>query len=87
MINNHFEDLGDEGLLALIGDSTNADSVGYSKSESEVNEELTKIFSRYDKRIVATCFSSNIARIESIAKAAQKNNRKVVLIGRSMKRT
>ena len=82
-----FKDLGNEGLLALIGDSTNADSIGYSKSEFEVREELTKIFSRYNKRIVATCFSSNIARIESIAKAAQKNNRKVVLIGRSMKRT
>ena len=82
-----FEDLGNENLLALIGDSTNADSVGSSKSESEVKEELINIFSRYDKRIVTTCFSSNIARIESIAKAAEKNNRKVVLIGRSMKRT
>ena len=81
-----FENLGEEGLLALIGDSTNADSVGTSKSESDVGEELTKLFTRYDKRIVTTCFSSNIARIENIAKAAKKNNRKVVLIGRSMKR-
>ncbi len=82
-----FEDLGNEGLLAVIGDSTNADTTGVSKSEFEIREELTNIFARYDKRIVATCFSSNIARIESIAKAAQKNNRKVILIGRSMKRT
>ncbi len=81
-----FKELGEEGLLALIGDSTNADQLGYSQSESEVREELTKLFSRYNKRIVATCFSSNIARIESIAIAAEKNNRKVVLIGQSMKR-
>ncbi len=82
-----FKDLGDEGLLALIGDSTNADILGYSKSEYEVKEELTKIFSRYNYRIIATCFSSNITRMESIAFAAKKNNRKVAVIGRSMRRT
>ena len=82
-----FKNLGNEGILALIGDSTNADKVGYSKSEGEVRNELIKLFSRYTQRIVITCFSSNIARIESIAIAAHKNNRKVALIGRSMKRT
>ena len=82
-----FEDLGNQNLLALIGDSTNADINGKSNSEQEVSNELNTIFSRYNKRIVATCFSSNIARIQSIAKAAKKNNRKVALIGRSMKRT
>tara|TARA_B100000686_G_scaffold352202_1_gene453367 strand:+ start:385 stop:2058 length:1674 start_codon:yes stop_codon:yes gene_type:complete len=83
----NFKKIGEEGILALIGDSTNADTIGFSKSESDVRDELIKIFSRYDKRIVTTCFSSNIARIESISIAAQKNNRKVVLIGQSMKRT
>ena len=82
-----FEDIGNEGLLALIGDSTNADVPGFSKSEFDVREELIKVFSRYNHRIVITCFSSNIARIESIAVAAKKNNRKVVLVGRSMKKT
>ena len=82
-----FQKLGNEGVLALIGDSTNADSSQKSKSESEVRDEFEKIFSRYNNRIVTTCFSSNIARIESISIAAQKNNRKVVLIGQSMKRT
>ena len=82
-----FMDLGNEGLLALIGDSTNADSPGYSKSEYDVRDELIKVFSRYNHRIVITCFSSNIARMESIALAAKKNNRKVAIIGRSMKRT
>ena len=84
---NAFQKIGNEGLLALIGDSTNADVPGFSKSEGEVRDELIKVFSRYNKRIVITCFSSNIARIESIAIAAKKNGRKVALIGRSMKKT
>ena len=82
-----FKDLGNEGLLALIGDSTNADIPGFSKSESEVRKELSRVFSRYNQRIVTTCFSSNIARMESIAVAAKKNNRKVALVGRSMRKT
>ena len=83
---NSFTDLGNEGLLALIGDSTNADVPGYSGSETEVREELQQIFGRYINRIVVTCFSSNIARIINIVNAAKKNNRKIALIGRSMKK-
>ena len=83
----YFEKIGNDGLLALIGDSTNADVPGFSGSETEVREELIKIFSRYNKRIITTCFSSNITRMESIAIAAKKNNRKVAIIGRSMKKT
>ena len=74
-------------MLALIGDSTNADVPGFSKSENEVRTELIKVFSRYNKRIVITCFSSNIARMESISIAAKKSNRKIALVGRSMKKT
>ena len=84
---NAFKKIGNEGLLALIGDSTNADVPGYSESEAKVKEELIKLFSRYSHRIVITCFSSNIVRLESIGVAAKKNNRKVVLVGRSMKKT
>ncbi|PPR47494.1 MAG: hypothetical protein CFH18_00389, partial [Alphaproteobacteria bacterium MarineAlpha5_Bin8] len=82
-----FKNLNDQNLLALIGDSTNADIPGSSQSESDVRSELFNVFSRYNKRIVTTCFSSNIARIESIVLAAKKNNRKVALVGRSMKKT
>ena len=82
-----FEKIGNDGLLAIIGDSTNADVPGFSRSEAEVLEELTKVFSRYNKRIVITCFSSNIARMNSIVISAKKNNRKVSLVGRSMKKT
>lgn len=82
-----FKKIGNEGILALIGDSTNADIPGFSKSESEVRTELINVFSRYRHRIVITCFSSNITRMESICLAANKNNRKVALVGRSMKKT
>ncbi len=81
-----FESIGNEGLLALIGDSTNANVPGKSKSENEVKEELINIFSRFTNRIVVTCFSSNIARMKNIIHAAKKNKRKVALVGRSMKK-
>ena len=83
---NSFIDLGNEGVLALIGDSTNADVPGFSSSEEDVKNELQQVFSRYINRIVVTCFSSNIARIINIANAAKKSNRKIALIGRSMKK-
>ena len=83
---NSFIELGNEGVLALIGDSTNADVPGFSSSENDVKKELKQVFSRYINRIVVTCFSSNIARIINIVEAAKKNNRKIALIGRSMKK-
>jgi len=83
---NSFIELGNEGVLALIGDSTNADVPGFSSSEDDVRKELKQVFSRYINRIVVTCFSSNIARIINIVEAAKKNNRKIALIGRSMKK-
>jgi ribonuclease J len=83
---NSFIDLGNEGVLALIGDSTNADVPGFSSSEDDVKNELKQVFSRYINRIVVTCFSSNIARVINIANAAKKSNRKIALIGRSMKK-
>lgn len=81
-----FEDIGSNGLLALIGDSTNANVPGSSKSENDVKEELKNVFSRFSNRIVVTCFSSNIARMKNIIYAAKKNKRKVALVGRSMKK-
>ena len=81
-----FVELGNEGVLALIGDSTNANVPGFSGSENEVKDELKQVFSRYINRIIVTCFSSNISRIINIVDAAKKNNRKIALIGRSMKK-
>lgn len=79
--------IGDEGALALICDSTNVLSKGSSGSEQNVRNELTELFSHYpDCRITVACFASNIARLETVILAAEKYNRKVLLIGRSLYR-
>jgi len=78
--------LGDEGVRALICDSTNALSPGRSKSESEVLESLTELVGELSGRVVVTTFASNVARIGSIARAAHANGRQCVLSGRSLHR-
>ena len=80
-----FADLGREGVLALICDSTNAMVEGHSGSESSVRDELAAIIARTQGRIVVTCFASNVARVESIASAARKAGRSVVIAGRSLR--
>jgi ribonuclease J len=81
-----FRKLGDEGVLALICDSTNAVRDGVSPSEREVSESLTKIIESAEGRVGITTFSSNVGRIRSIAKAAEAAGREVLLLGSSMKR-
>ncbi|MDR6758964.1 ribonuclease J [Mycoplana sp. BE70] len=78
--------LGDEGVLALICDSTNALRDGVSPSELEVSESLTKIIESAEGRVGITTFSSNVGRIRSVAKAAEAAGREVLLLGSSMKR-
>ncbi len=78
------QNLGREGLLAAIGDSTNALVPGHSGSERLVWDELHNLFKGIPNRIVVTCFASNIARLKSIAAAARKNKRYVTLVGRSL---
>ena len=80
-------ELGDEGILAMVCDSTNVFSPGYSGSEDGVRDELVKLIGEYDGKAVAVAtFASNVGRLESIMEAAKQNNRSVCLIGRSMKR-
>ncbi|WLR93958.1 ribonuclease J [Shinella zoogloeoides] len=81
-----FRKLGDEGVLALICDSTNAVRDGVSPSEREVSESLTKIIEAAEGRVGITTFSSNVGRIRSIAQAAEAAGREVLLLGSSMKR-
>ncbi|MGQ3214037.1 ribonuclease J [Shinella sp.] len=81
-----FRKLGDEGVLALICDSTNALRDGVSPSEREVSESLTKIIEASEGRVGITTFSSNVGRIRSIAQAAEAAGREVLLLGSSMKR-
>jgi ribonuclease J len=77
-------EIGGEGILALIGDSTNAQVEGVSGSEADLTTQFEKLFPRFQNRIVISCFSSNVARLESIARAAQACGRSVALVGRSL---
>ena len=76
--------LGDEGLLLLCGDSTNADRAGFALSESEVGPQLQTVFAGCSGRIVVTCFASNIHRVQQVIDAADALGRRVALLGRSM---
>src|SRR5689334_9194496 len=76
--------IGDEGVLALIGDSTNALRPGTSGSEADLRRSLTDLIGRYEARIAVACFASNVARLETIARAAATHGREVALIGRSL---
>lgn len=76
--------LGDEGVLAIVGDSTNAMVPGHSGSERTVSDNLAELFGEFSGAIVVSCFSTNVARIHSIYHAAQKCGRQVCLIGRSL---
>ena len=78
--------LGAEGVLLLCGDSTNADRDGFSPSESGVGPHLEEVFARADGRIIVTSFASNIHRVQQVIDAAAALDRKVALIGRSMRK-
>jgi len=76
--------LGDEGVLAVVGDSTNVFNKGATASESAVRESLIELFGHYKGRIAVACFATNVARVESIAVAAMAHDRHVALAGRSL---
>jgi ribonuclease J len=75
---------GDEGLLLLCGDSTNADRTGFALSESDVGPRLLEVFARAKGRIIVTSFASNIHRVQQVVDAAAALDRRVALLGRSM---
>lgn len=77
--------LGDEGVLALVCNSTNALVNGKSGSEAEVRRALMRLIGSLRGRVAVTAFASNVARLKSIAEAARSANREVVLVGRSMR--
>ncbi len=81
-----FRDLGKKGVIAYIGDSTNAEVAGYSGSEADIATGLANEFKKCKKKIAVTTFSSNVGRMISIARAAQEVGRSVALIGRSLHR-
>ncbi|MDE2494904.1 MAG: ribonuclease J [Alphaproteobacteria bacterium] len=81
---NALQKLGDEGVLATVCDSTNALVAGESGSEATVRDALSKLIGTLTGRVAVTAFASNIARLDSIARAACANGREIVLVGRAM---
>lgn len=80
-----FAELGKEGVLALMADSTNAERPGYTKTEAKVQESFESLFVRaQNQRIIIATFASNVNRIQQIVNCAYANNRKVAFSGRSM---
>ena len=79
-----FGELGNQGVLALLCDSTNVERQGYTPSENIVAEGLDRQFKNCDSRIIVTTFASNMHRIQAILTTAHKHGRKVAVTGRSM---
>jgi ribonuclease J len=77
--------IGDRGVLAIVCDSTNAMVEGHSGSELDVRNTLTALIRDLNGRVAVTCFASNVARMETVALAAQESGRSVALVGRSLK--
>ena len=77
-------ELGNQGILALMSDSTNSERKGYTMSESKVGEVFEKLFQGCTKRIVVATFASNVHRVQQILSSAVKHGRKVAVCGRSM---
>ena len=80
------EKLGNEGVLALVCNSTNALVPGNSGSESKVRESLTELIGTLKGRVAVTGFASNVARLDTVARAAKAHGRRVALVGRSMQK-
>jgi ribonuclease J len=77
-------DYGKRGVLLLLSDSTNSDRPGYTESERAVRPRMEEIFNRAEGRVVVSCFSSSIHRIQLVLDLAQECGRRVAVIGRSM---
>jgi ribonuclease J len=80
-------ELGEAGVLALVGDSTNAVREGRSPSEAEVAAVMASLVKSAKGRVAVTTFASNVARLKAVADAAREADREVVVVGRAMERT
>lgn len=78
--------LGDEGVLAMVCDSTNVFVDGHAGSEAEVRQTLIPLIGSLKGKVAVACFASNVARMDSVVRAAEANGRRVCLVGRSMLR-
>ncbi len=78
--------IGDDGVLAMVCDSTNVFSIGRAGSEGDVRKNMLSVMSRQKKRILVTSFASNVARMETVFYCSEKIGRHISLVGRSMQR-
>ncbi|MDZ5609958.1 ribonuclease J [Bacillus pseudomycoides] len=89
-VNNQYPDIhkmakiGDEGVLALLSESTNAERAGFSPSERSVGERIEEAFIKARRKVVISTFASNVNRVQQVVDACLKTNRKLALLGRSM---
>src|SRR4029077_12083923 len=79
-------ELGDAGVLALVGDSTNAVRDGRSPSETEVARTIAELVKAAKGRVAVTTFASNVGRVRAVADVARLSGRDVVVVGRAMER-
>ena len=86
MNSKRLKEIGEEGVLTMICDSTNVFSAGRAGSELDVRKNMLKIMERLKKRVIITSFASNVARMESTFYCAEKTGRQIALVGRSMHR-
>lgn len=77
-------ELGEKGVLVMMSDSTNADRTGFTMSEKVVGNTFDELFGKCEGRIIVTTFASNVHRIQQVVTTAEKYNRKVAIVGRSM---
>ena len=80
-----YERFGDEGVLALLSDSTNSEKSGHTWSEDEIDKNIKAVVDRAPERVVVTTFASHIHRIQSFIDAARNSERQIVVVGRSMR--
>ncbi|RAK61094.1 MBL fold metallo-hydrolase [Phenylobacterium hankyongense] len=78
--------LGDEGVLAMVCDSTNVFVDGVAGSEADVRKAMIPLIGQFKAKVAVACFASNVARMDSVIRAAEANGRRVCLVGRSMHR-
>ena len=79
--------LGEEGVLALLADSTNALREGFTESERKIGHSIKDLFKRIESRIIVATFASNMFRVQQIIEACVETNRKIAIFGRSMEKT